>query len=50
MALRKIVSPKTEKASWQIDYLDPNKKRIRVTFKTRKEANDELAKRVSELG
>ena len=44
MALRKIVSPKTGKASWQIDYLDRNKKRVRVTFKTKKEANAELGK------
>jgi len=47
MALRKIVSPKTGKASWQIDYLDPNKKRVRVTFKTKKEATAELGKRQS---
>ena len=47
MALRKIVSPKTGKPSWQIDYLDPGNNRIRVTFKTRKEANAELAKRIS---
>lgn len=33
--------------TWQIDYLDPNGKRIRVMFKKRKEAEAELAKRVS---
>jgi integrase len=32
---------------WQIDYFDPNKKRIRVTFKTKKEATAELGKRQS---
>jgi hypothetical protein len=31
---------------WQIDYFDPNKKRIRVKFKTKKEAVAELGKRV----
>lgn len=33
--------------SWQIDYFDPNGKRIRQSFKKKKEAVDELAKRVS---
>ena len=33
--------------SWQIDYFDPNGKRIRKSFKKKKEATDELAKRVS---
>jgi len=32
---------------WQIDYFDPNKKRIRITFKTKKEATAELGKRQS---
>lgn len=32
---------------WQIDYFDPNKKRIRITFKTKKEAVAELGKRQS---
>lgn len=33
--------------SWQIDYLDPGGKRVRQSFKTRKEAAAELGKRVS---
>jgi integrase len=33
--------------SWQIDYLDPGGKRVRQSFKTRKEAVAELGKRVS---
>ena len=33
--------------SWQIDYLDPGGKRVRQSFKTRKEASAELGKRVS---
>jgi len=33
--------------SWQIDYTDPNGKRIRIAFKKKKEADAELAKRVS---
>ena len=33
--------------SWQIDYLDPGGKRVRQSFKTRKEATAELGKRVS---
>jgi integrase len=33
--------------SWQIDYTDPNGKRIRKAFKKRKEAEAELGKRVS---
>ena len=33
--------------SWQIDYTDPNGKRVRVCFKTRKEAVAEHGKRVS---
>jgi hypothetical protein len=33
--------------SWQIDYTDPNGKRIRKAFKQKKEAEAELAKRVS---
>jgi len=32
---------------WQIDYFDPNKKRIRITFKTKKEAVAELGKHQS---
>jgi integrase len=45
--IRKIVSPKTDKVSWQIDYLDPDKIRIRKTFNKKKEAEAELGKRVS---
>ncbi|RLB83091.1 MAG: hypothetical protein DRH17_03290 [Deltaproteobacteria bacterium] len=33
--------------SWQIDYFDPNGKRVRQSFKKRKEAEAELGKRVS---
>jgi hypothetical protein len=33
--------------SWQIDYNDPEGKRIRKAFKKKKEAEAELAKRVS---
>jgi integrase len=33
--------------SWQIDYLDPNGKRIRQSFKKKKDAEAELGKRVS---
>ena len=32
---------------WQIDYFDPDKKRVRVTFKKKKNAQAELGKRVS---
>jgi integrase len=38
---------KTGKATWQIDYIDPEGKRIRRMFKKRKDAEAELAKRVS---
>jgi hypothetical protein len=41
MAIRKRSS------SWQIDYLDPGGRRVRQSFKTRKEAAAELGKRVS---
>jgi len=33
--------------TWQIDYIDPDGKRIRVMFKKKKEAEAELAKRVA---
>jgi hypothetical protein len=46
-AIRKIVSPKTGKVSWQIDYIDPNQERVRVTFKKKKDAEAELGKRIS---
>jgi len=35
--------------SWQIDYLDPDGKRKRQSFKTRKEATLELAARISAM-
>jgi integrase len=38
---------KSGKASWQIDYFDPNGKRIRKSFKKKKDAEAELGKRVS---
>ncbi len=44
MAIRKIVSPKTRKTSWQIDYLEPDGKRIRKTFKKKKDAVAEHSK------
>lgn len=44
MAIRKIISPKTRKTSWQIDYLEPNGKRIRKTFKKQKDAIAEHSK------
>jgi integrase len=42
--VRKIVSPKTGKVSWQIDYLDPDGKRIRKNFKKQKDAKAHLVK------
>jgi len=36
--------------SYQIDYIDPNGKRIRETFKKKKDAEAELGKRVSLIG
>ena len=33
--------------SWQIDYFEPNGKRVRVSFKKKKDAVAELGKRVS---
>lgn len=33
--------------SWQIDYFDPTGKRVRQSFKKKKDATEELAKRVS---
>jgi integrase len=41
MAIRKRGS------SWQIDYFDPNGKRVRQSFKKKKEAKAELGKRIS---
>ena len=45
MAIRKRVSKKG--VSWQIDYFDPHGKRIRLSFKKKKDAVAELGKRVS---
>ena len=36
--------------SWQIDYFDPNGKRVRQSFKKKKDAVEELGKRVSLIG
>ena len=47
MAIRKRISSKTGKVSWQIDYFDPTGKRIRKSFKKRKDAEAELGKRFS---
>jgi integrase len=44
--VRKITN-KSGKASWQIDYIDPAGKRVRQTFKKKKDADAELGKRVS---
>ncbi|MGA3116564.1 MAG: hypothetical protein ABSF90_19255 [Syntrophobacteraceae bacterium] len=41
MAIRKRGS------GWQIDYFDPTGKRVRKSFAKKKDAQDELAKRVS---
>jgi len=45
--IRKRIGKKSGKVSWQIDYLDPNNKRIRQSFKKKKDAEAELGKRVS---
>jgi len=45
-AIRKIIN-KSGKPSWQIDYIDPAGKRVRQTFKKKKDADGELGKRVS---
>ena len=45
--VRKRTSKKTGKATWQIDYFDPTGKRIRQSFKKKKDAEAELGKRVS---
>jgi len=45
-AVRKIIN-KSGKPSWQIDYIDPLGKRVRQTFKKKKDADGEIAKRVS---
>ncbi len=44
--VNKIIG-KSGKATWQIDYIDPDGKRIRQMFKRKKEAEAELAKRVA---
>ncbi|MBC8394450.1 MAG: tyrosine-type recombinase/integrase [Deltaproteobacteria bacterium] len=48
-AVRKIIN-KSGKPSWQIDYIDPLGKRVRQTFKKKKDADEELGKRVSLIG
>ena len=45
--IRKRVSGKTCKVSWQIDYFDPNGKRVMQSFKKKKNAEAELGRRVS---
>lgn len=45
--IRKRTSSKTGKVSWQIDYFDPTGKRVRQSFKKKKDAEAELGKRVS---
>ena len=47
MALRKIESAPTGKPTWQIDYLEPDSNWGRKNFKKKKDAEAELAKRVS---
>ena len=47
MALRKIISPMTGRATWQIDYLEPNGTQVRKNFKKKKDAVAEEAKRLS---
>jgi hypothetical protein len=47
--VRKIVSTKTGKVSWQIDYLDPDGKRIRKNYNKKKDADAILAKRVNDI-
>ena len=44
--VRKIIN-KSGKASWQIDYIEPTGRRVRQTFKKKKDADAELGKRVS---
>jgi integrase len=41
------ITNKDGSVSWMIDYLNPDKKRIRKTFSTRKEAVNERAKRIA---
>ena len=42
--VRKIVSAKSGRVSWQIDYLDPDGKRIRRNSKKQKDAKAHLTK------
>ena len=42
--IRKILSPKTGRVCWQIDYLDPDDKRINKNFKKQKDAKAHPAK------
>ena len=48
MAIRKRTGKRG--VTWQIDYTDPNGKRVRQSFKLKKDAVAELAKRVSLIG
>lgn len=48
MAIRKRTGKRG--VTWQIDYTDPTGKRVRQTFKLKKDAVNELAKRVSLIG
>jgi integrase len=41
------VQNKDGSVSWMIDYLNPDKKRVRVTFTTLKQAKEERAKRIA---
>ena len=43
MAIRKREG--TRGVTWQIDYLDPNRVRVRQSFKKKKDAEAELGKR-----
>lgn len=45
--VRKRIDAKTGSTSWQLDYFDPNGKRIRKSFKLKKHAEAELGKRIS---
>jgi len=42
-----VAKVKKRGSTWQIDYTDPNGKRVRKSFPKKKEAEAELAKRVS---
>jgi integrase len=46
--VRKIIN-KSGKPSWQIDYIDPAGKRVRQTFKKKKDADAEIGKRITDF-